>query len=406
MDTPVFSIGVVGPRPQRARRAPPNIYNPKWPQAVPKFNLSQKPWLLKKPADFHMQYTLTGAGYSYQAVMGYLNDQMHIQSQPGFLSFTHPTPEARKKLLTDCMDYAKKNHRMRQKFSEILRRWLGKRLRSSNEEDLMTGEAPKVPVRIFAWSERRTYLFEASTIQRDMTSRLLQHDFLFAKFTKPRNPYTNLELTSGQFFHTMKQLRAAGQTNWILEGVYSCQYDIAKFKEQFGEALKLQIINKQFKNIADETIEIVYDFIDDYHVENHAHFNTALYRWALSNAQDATRIKLWIKKCKEYYVALATISDSLMLGTTLHKIKQFTRRLCTPPTDLTERKEAAFKNKLLVERGHRVDLRQEISALVDNILERWEVNDEHDDAVETSGFVFNFNLPAEAELVGEDDFTA
>jgi hypothetical protein len=400
MDTPVFSMGVVSPRRRQRVQRPPNIYNPKWPQMIPKFSLSQKLWLLKKPADFHMEYTLATAGYSYRAVMTYLNDQMHIQMQPGFLSFTHPTPEARKALLTECMSYAKKNHRMRQKFSEILRRWLGKRLRASNEDDLMTGEPPKVPITIVAWPERRRYIFEATTIQRDMTSRLLQHDFLFAKFTKPRNPYTNLELTPGQFFHTMKQLRAAGHTNWMLEGLYSCNYDMERFKEQFGEALKLQIINRQFKNITDETIEIIHEFIEDYHLENRAHFNASLYRWALSNAQDTSRIKLWIKKCREYYIALATITDPLTLGAALQEIKRFTRRLCTPPTDLTARKEAAFKNKLLTERGHRVDLREEISALVDNILQRWEVNDEHDDAVEISSrrFVFEFNLPQEATV--------
>lgn len=399
MDTPVFSIGVSTPRPRMRRRPPPapNTYNNKWFQNIPEVNFFRKSWLLKKPSDFHMEYTLASAGYSIVAVLKHLNNEMRLQTQPGFLSFTHPTPESRKKLLTDCIAYAKKNQQMRQAFRRLLNRWLTKRLRPTNEEDLMTGEIPKVPITIVAWAERRTYLFEASTILRDMCSRLLQHDYLFAKFSKPRNPYTNLELTPAQFFSVVKQLRAAGHTNWLIEGLYTLQYDMGRFKEQFSEAVKIQIINNQFKNLkSEETIDIIHEFIEDQHEEHGASFNPLLYRWGLANAHDLLRMKLWTRKCKEYHMLLSTIADPVQLGSGLVQIRKFTRRICSPPTDIVQRKEAAFKNKLLVERGHEPEPEPEAEEeTLPTVVA----------ATVRNRFVFEFNIPA-LVVSGDDEFTA
>ena len=398
MDTPVFSIGVGPPRRRRGRRPPPpNVYNNKWFQNIPEIQFFRKAWLLKKPSDFHMEYTMATAGYSIVAVLKHLNNQMRLQSAPGFLSFTHPTPESRKKLLGDCIVYAKKNQRMRQAFRCLLNRWLTKRLRPVNEEDLMTGEIPKVPIRIVAWAERRTYNFEASTILRDMCSRLLQHDYLFAKFSKPRNPYTNQELTHAQFFSVVKQLRAAGQTNWLIEGLYTLQYDMDRFKEQFSEAVKVQIINNQFKNLgSEETIDIIHEFIEDQHEEHGVSFNSLLYRWGLANAHDMLRIKLWTKKCKEYHMLLSTVSDPVRLGTGLLQIRKFTGRICSPPTDIVLRKEKAFKNKLLVERGHEPEPEAEAE---EEILPTVIV------ATVPNRFVFNFNIPAVASVTTTANLT-
>jgi len=348
---PRFNIGVHVPRVRAAvRRAPPQNYIP--PQNITPINLFAKPWLLIPAPEFHMEYILLRAGNTIVEVMQCLCEELRKQMKPTYLSFTHHTPESRMKLMMDCINFAKKNQKMRVAFRALLLRWLSKRIRPGNEEDLMTGEVPQKLVTLMAWSERREYAFEASTILRDMTERLLQHSYFFTKFSKPRNPYTNVELTQGQFFSIMKQLKAVGVTNWIVEALYNVKYDMEAFKKQYGMAVKVEIINRQFKNTnATETKDSIHDFIDDQHDDNGFRFNSSLYQWALANAQHLPRMKEWISLCKEYYMAIATISEKIPLGEKLIQIKNATMRLCSVPRDLSLYRARMFKKNLLAERG-------------------------------------------------------
>jgi hypothetical protein len=82
----------------------------------------------------------------------------------------------------------------------------------------------------------------------------------------PRNPYTNLDLTQAQFFSIVKQLRRTGTMHWVVEALYSVQYNMERFKQQFSEPVKRLILTKQFANLkTPETIDIIFDFIEDQH---------------------------------------------------------------------------------------------------------------------------------------------
>jgi hypothetical protein len=356
-------------------------------------DFNRKPWLLVSPPVGMASYFWT-AGKTIVSVLQHLRKELN--KKPVQNQFFIISPEETRANLMEAIQIAKKNQRVLMAFRHLARRWLIKRVRAGNEEDLLTGEVPKQPITLMAWSERRTYTFEPNTILRDMNERILQHSYLFAKFSKPRNPYTNLELTQAQFFSVARQLRSVGASNWIIDALYSCNYDMNLFKQQFKEAVKLQIIRNQFKNLTSaDTTDIVLEFIEDQHKENSMHFNSVVYRWALVNTPNSRRIKNWFQKCKEYHTACATISERLELGARLLRIQEFTIRLCTAPTELIEAREAAFKKKLLTERTPEVE--------TPSATPQTEPDSEPDDAIiqhltEQLSVYF-----AEIEIIGEVD---
>ena len=93
---------------------------------------------------------------------------------------------------------------------------------------------------------------------------------------------------------------------------------------------------------------------------------------------------------------LSTIADPVRLGTGLLQIRKFTQRLCSPPTHIVQRKEAVFKNNLLVERGHAPEPEPEVEeetlpTVIVAVAPR-------------NRFVFEFNIPAASEIVNLTGF--
>jgi hypothetical protein len=181
-----------------------------------------------------------------------------------------------------------------------------------------------------------------------MTSRLMNHSYLFPTFQLPRNPYTNVDLNVMQFFSVMKQLRSHGQTNWKLEALLELQYSMSQFKEKFGESVKREIIDRQFANLkSEETIDILLEHIQDQHELHNSRFNKAIYEWTLKNTDcSALRMQFWIKNCKEYNMLNATIRDPQQLIQELTALQLSTYKFCGVPIDLIRKKEAQLKKNL------------------------------------------------------------
>jgi len=257
--------------------------------------------------------------------------------------------QAKQAMIERCMTLAAENQRYRVLFQGLARAWLLKRIKSANEEDLLTGESPKKLVSVYDWPGRSLYRFEASTILRDMTSRLMNHSYLFPTFQLPRNPYTNVDLNVMQFFSVMKQLRSHGQTNWKLEALLELQYSMSQFKEKFGESVKREIIDRQFANLkSEETIDILLEHIQDQHELHNSRFNKAIYEWTLKNTDcSALRMQFWIKNCKEYNMLNATIRDPQQLIQELTALQLSTYKFCGVPIDLIRKREAQFKKDLV-----------------------------------------------------------
>lgn len=318
-------------------------------------------WFLRKTFGFCESLLLLNSSTSITGVLLRLEKARADNCPNSPINVICRTPEAKTKMIATCITLAVANQRRLMAFRALARRWLVLRVKPANEDDLVTGEIPKRPVVVMSWPDRRTYHFEAATIRQDMTTRILQHNYLFAKFSAPRNPYTNVNLTQSQFFSIMKQLREYGMTNWILEGLYSMHYSMLKFRVRFGDAVKREIIDRQFKAPkSEETIDILMEFIADQHEVHEKHFNHCVYMWALRNLQEMpVRMQFWLKTCKQYHLASATMLDRDQMSDEIDRIEALTKRYCGVPHDLIARREIQHKLDLLKKNKTQEDLELE-----------------------------------------------
>jgi hypothetical protein len=233
------------------------------------------------------------------------------------------------------------NQRLRNAFGALARRWIrAKKIRQGNEEDLMTGEVPKRPIILEDFENRWQYSFEPSTILRDMVSRLLLSTAtVFPSPKLPRNPYTNTDMTQGQFLSIVQQLRAIGKAHWALEGLHSVQYDIEQFGKDMHFKLRSAIIHNIFSNPSDSSAkELILEFIEDEYENHEEAYDHAVYKWAIENAPDSRHMQEWRKLCYQQhrlpYSATPT-KESL-------EIEEKTKRLCVIPAWLLEKYEKSL----------------------------------------------------------------
>lgn len=315
------------------------------PLKPPTYRFTRYPWLLTNPKDALALVAIVQAvdpdNKEYTTItpiLKFLKNEFRQQKMlyPSRIRY----PGSQQQILTSicqAIQHVKKNQRQLMAFRTLAHKWLLKRrFKAGNDEDLVTGEAPKKPVTLTIWSERRTYTFEATTIRRDMLERLFQHSYLFPKYLAPRNPYTNCEMTSTQFSSVISQLRAAGLSHWAFEGLLKCKYDMEKFKAMFAEPVKRELIAKHFNNVSPETIDIVIDFMDDQHDENEKYFDSTLYRWAFENSGRHQKITKWVSLCRRYHEAIVNLRDRQELGKEILEIRTACLTLCSYPLDLED----------------------------------------------------------------------
>jgi len=275
-------------------RAPeyPTVLGKQW------LNLIGKQWLILPDAPTSERNTIYWAGKNIVEIMVNLRKKNDKASQK----------------------IAIKNQRLRNAFSALARRWLLKRAKQGNDEDLVTGDVPVNPVILFDWKSRTKYVFEASTIRKDIVSRLLNSTACFyPKPLTPRNPYTNMPVTLAQFYSIVRQLRARGCTHWTIEALYSTGYYIDIFQDEMYRKLKNTILKNLFTDHGNsEGISVVLDFIEDrfknttviYEGENVGIiFEEAAYRWALENRASHPHICAWRSLAYEYHKIATQNSD-------------------------------------------------------------------------------------------------
>jgi len=200
-----------------------------------------------------------------------------------------------------------KNQWVRWKMKRLVYRYRLRMLRQVNEEDIFTMEPPKNAIFIYDWTNRCKYMFEATTIYKDMCERLFVSDLLFPSPKRPRNPFTNLPLTDIQFQFVMKDLIRYGLTNWALSA-FSKTTDIQEFELIYYMPLKIIALKRLFTNqISTDCIDLVFDFIA---AEYEFHYKTLRYvdmwLWYLEHRIRAPRIREWRRVCYEYYMNLFT----------------------------------------------------------------------------------------------------
>lgn len=195
------------------------------------------------------------------------------------------------------------NQTFRWKIKRLIQKWRVSRLKQVNTDDIVTGEPPLSPVYIYDWAQRSKYVLEASSVYKDVCTRLFNSDGLFNNTLSPRNMFTNNILTTGQLHFITEDLRKYGFANWAIQGLQSCNYAINLFKRIYKQAIHLECLKRCFANhTSNECIDLMIDFIElEYEYHQIECINTSFLLWYIKEHIDCPIIQAWRKLCFKYY---------------------------------------------------------------------------------------------------------
>lgn len=218
-----------------------------------------------------------------------------------------------KRLLT----WAKKEQNVRFQMRKLVALWLLKKYqaRMLNTEDPATMLEPDKPILIFDAKARGTYVFEASTLKRQMEENLGYCKWFVSEPQTPKNPLTNLPFGKGQIAAIFQQLAIYGASSWILEGYKAHHYNRHDFLETFRQPLRMRAVEHCRKNPScEDTIDFVTEFIEDefdYHDIPYTPTLTIL-KWAMEHKSHLPYMKSWIDTWAEYYRATVVYGDQVV----------------------------------------------------------------------------------------------
>ena len=335
-----FSIGV----PSLIRRSDPRP-KAKIGHCSKGDHVDMKDWLLIRHEDWVLTFTIQQMGSKISQVQLLRNLAADIRSYKmkapsKRILFVPQGTEV--KFLENAIEHVKKNQKLVNTFRPFLTRWLRRRFKNGNEEDLMTGEPPVNPITLSVWAQRTNYKFEPTTILRDSVERLLSHSYLFPKYLMPRNPYTNCVMSENEFRCVMGQLRRAGHSHWAVEGLLASGYNADTFKARFASTVKNHIFTKEFKNPNADTQDVICDFIEAHHKKNGESFISYLYTWGLRAQQNHPRIRAWIQLCRDHHFILYTDGNGKSYTDETERINKFAAQLCKDDANLSELRKKAL----------------------------------------------------------------
>lgn len=212
----------------------------------------------------------------------------------------------------------------RRLFKILLHHWRVKHLKKANEEDIVSGQTPKHPIYIIDWQANSVYVFEASTLARDMMERLLCHDGLWIDSQAPRNPLTNIPLTQAQTISVYQQLsRSPVQLGWAVTAFRKVRYDLNRFLLEYDTPIQLHAYRHTMRNRSHEDYkERMLDFIQYAYDQEAIDCLVTSYAYALQHFPENPIMVLWSHICFKFYEApllyyknpqgLQTFQDALL----------------------------------------------------------------------------------------------
>ena len=234
-------------------------------------------------------------GYCMQHLLAIESTPLKLgQLDPGFTGNFTPWTRDEKSLgiIHDCL---MRNQEFRWRMRQLILRWRIAKCQQMNTEDIFTCEVPQKLVTIYDWKQRTKYMFEATTVYRDISSKLRHATGLFVGPLVPKNPFTNGELTYGQIHFAVEALIRHGFHNWILDAFKKCEYNTIRLLEFYEYPLKHDNLVRLFHTPTDlETVELVYDCI----CEEYIHHAVVLpyrigWRLALESRPNMPLIQKW-----------------------------------------------------------------------------------------------------------------
>lgn len=208
-------------------------------------------------------------------------------------------------ILRDVVALMPKLLKMKHVFRKFLHLWRYKYLKLANDTDPATLEIPVKPVYIVDWLTKSSMAFEASTLVRDITFRLMNHDGLFDTSQPPRNPYTNLPLTLAQTISIWNQISYyAVPLSTAFTAFRQARWDHVKFTTEYAIVLKLHAFRKTMRNpLHIDYMDRMKDFIQYVYDYETVSCNMVVYNHALYYKRSHPLLKTWASLCTEYYEA-------------------------------------------------------------------------------------------------------
>lgn len=220
-----------------------------------------------------------------------------------------------------------KIRKIRMLFKRLLHKWRVSRITPSNTEDIATLQSPQYPIYIIDWKIRAKYVFEASTLAKDMMERLLCHDGFWEDPQPPRNPYTNLQLSLAQNISIYQQLsRAPIQLGWAVLAFRQVSYDIGRFLLEYRTPIQLHSYRTTMRNpLHVDYRDRLLDFIEYAYDQESVDCFTVTYSYCIQHFPSNPILKAWANLCFTFYEApllyskhaegLQKVQDSILCKT-------------------------------------------------------------------------------------------
>ena len=214
-------------------------------------------------------------------------------------------------------------YKLRLAFIKLLHHWRFKKLKIANTDDIVTMDPPKKPVYIVNWKSKTAHVFEASTLMRDITERLLHHDGVFEEPSEPRNPFTNSPLTQAQMISLWNQISLSGvPTSTAFSAFRQTRWSLQIFKDEYLPMLKLNALRKTMKNPCHyDYNDRMLDFIQYVYESKSELCDVILYKNAVKYKNSHSIIQGWQRLCTLYYEA------SILYINNAQRFKEITDRL-------------------------------------------------------------------------------
>jgi hypothetical protein len=163
-------------------------------------------------------------------------------------------------------------------------------------------EIPVKPIYVVDMKQKCTYVYEASTLEKSMTRRLLTSDYMFVNPQEPKNLLSNEPFRLGQSMAVFTALKAQGSISWVLDRYRLAKFSLPLFKTRNKQALKLEAISFHFRHQPECSRETVTDFFDSKcEKKNMGYTYVAWFKnhYAVHEYQDY--INTWIFLARQYY---------------------------------------------------------------------------------------------------------
>jgi hypothetical protein len=195
---------------------------------------------------------------------------------------------------------------------KLLHHWRFKHLKIANTDDIVTMDPPKKPVYIVNWKSRTAHVFEASTLMRDITERLLHHDGVFEESAEPRNPFTNSPLTQAQMISLWNQISLYGiHTSTAFSAFRQARWNMQTFQTEYTAMLKLNALRKTMKNPDEyDYMDRMMDFIQYVYEAKSELCDVTLYKNAIRYKNGNSIVQGWQRLCTLYYESLILYTNN------------------------------------------------------------------------------------------------